>query len=256
MKKPNLSKYTKSVLASLDKHSPEILMGVGIAGMFTTTILAVKATPKALILLEQKKEELETDKLTKIDMVKTTYKCYIPAAATGVLSTICIIGSNSVKSKRTAALATAYKISETALTEYREKVIETIGEKKEKEIVDKIAKDDVDKNPVTKREVVFVDKGGELCLDPISGRYFYSDRNKIDRAQNTLNAKIINENYVSLNEFYDEIGLPFTDEGMNLGWNVDNLIDIYYSYQEADNGEVCRVIKHYNPPKYKYYSFT
>ena len=32
------------------KHSPEILTGIGIAGMITTTVLAVKATPNPYLI--------------------------------------------------------------------------------------------------------------------------------------------------------------------------------------------------------------
>ena len=63
----------------LGKHSPEILTGLGIAGMLTTTILAVKATPKALKLIENKKKELNTDELTALQTIKATWKPYMPA---------------------------------------------------------------------------------------------------------------------------------------------------------------------------------
>ena len=39
------------------KHSPEILTGIGIVGMISTTVLAVRATPKALMLIEEKKRD-------------------------------------------------------------------------------------------------------------------------------------------------------------------------------------------------------
>ena len=55
MQKPNLTKICRTVKASTIKHSPEILTGVGIAGMVTTTVMAVRATPKAIRLLEDEK---------------------------------------------------------------------------------------------------------------------------------------------------------------------------------------------------------
>ena len=58
MKKSNISKVLSSVRTSMAKHSPEILTGIGIAGMITTTVMAVRATPKALILIEDRKEEI------------------------------------------------------------------------------------------------------------------------------------------------------------------------------------------------------
>jgi len=84
MTKADVSKFLTNVKSSLSKHSPEILVGIGITGMVTTTVLAVKATPKALKLIEETKKEERKDKLTPIETVKATWKCYIPAAVTGV----------------------------------------------------------------------------------------------------------------------------------------------------------------------------
>ena len=80
MNKQGISKLARDVRLSVSKHSPEILMGMGIAGMITTTVIAVKATPKALRLLEEKKHELEVETLAPVEVVKTTWKCYVPAA--------------------------------------------------------------------------------------------------------------------------------------------------------------------------------
>ena len=112
----NLTAIVKGVKNTLAQHSPEILTGIGIAGMITTTILAVKATPKAVQLIEAKKDELQLDpeeKLTIGETIQATWKCYVPAAVTGVAATACLIGASSVNLKRNAALATAYKLSET-----------------------------------------------------------------------------------------------------------------------------------------------
>lgn len=47
MQKSNLTKVFNSMKIATVKHSPEILMGIGITGMVTTTVMAVRATPKA-----------------------------------------------------------------------------------------------------------------------------------------------------------------------------------------------------------------
>lgn len=108
MPKQSLASIAKSVRTAMKKHSPEILTGIGIAGMITTTVMAVKATPKALILLEEKKEELDTDRLEAKDIIKTAWPCYIPAAVVGSISVFCLIGASSTNLRRNAALATAY----------------------------------------------------------------------------------------------------------------------------------------------------
>lgn len=258
MHKPNLANLVSNTRQFANKHSPEILTGIGIAGMITTTVLAVRATPKALELLEEKKNEDWVDELSPLEVVKTAWKPYVPAAVTGIVSVACLIGASSVNAKRNAALATAYKLSETALTEYREKVIETIGEKKEKTVRDKVAEERVKKNPVSKSEVIVTNNGTTLCFDPISARYFKSSIDKIKRAENELNKQMLHDisGYVSLNEFYDELGLDHTSVGDDLGWNVDRLIDISFSSQLNDNGEPSVVLDYLVAPKYDFYKFS
>ena len=259
MGKQTLSKVARNVRVSVTKHSPEILLGVGIAGMVTTTVLAVRATPKALQLIEQKKYELDTDTLTPMDTIKATWKCYIPAAVSGVTSVACLIGSNSVNAKRNAALATAYKLSESAFTQYRDKVVETIGEKKERAVRDKISEEQIKNNPVTNTEIIVTGKGQTLFFEPLSSRYFYSSIEKIRRAENEIDHRMLTNPFddgVTLNDFYEEIGLPTTATGDMLGWNLSiGRLGIYLSYQGGEEGtdhesEPCAVINFSNPPSY------
>lgn len=253
MAKQGLSNIAKRLQRVMTKHSPEILTGMGIAGMITTTVMAVKATPKALTLIEEKKKQEKQDKLTPVETVKTAWKCYIPAAVTGTLSLVCLIGASSVNLRRNAALATAYTLSESALKEYREKVVETIGEKKEQTVRDAVAKDKIDRNPVSSREVIFTDKGDTLCYDVISGRYFKSDIDKIKKAENELNRQMRDELFISLNDFYYAIGLSPISIGDDLGWNLDKgYIELDFSSQLADDGTPCLVISHRVAPQYEY----
>lgn len=256
MNKQDVTKFFKGIKSAVSAHSPEILTGIGIAGMITTTVLAVKATPKALMLIEDAQYE-KGDNLTNVEKVKVAWKPYIPAAVTCVASTACLIGASSVSARRNAALTAAYQLSTTALSEYKEKVVETIGEKKEKAIHDKIAQDKVDKNPPSKNEVIFTGGGDSLCFDAISGRYFRSSRNKIEKAVNTLNFRMTGgmEMCISLNEFYDAIGLSrLSPMGEDLGWRADKgTIEIHYGAVLTDEDEPCIVIEHLIPPEYGYH---
>lgn len=251
--KKELAKSFLSLKTAIKKHSPEILTGIGIAGMITTTVMAVRATPKALILIEERKEEIGAEKLEAIDMVKTAWACYIPAAITGTLSVACLIGASSVNARRNAALATAYTLSESALKDYQGKVIEMFGEKKNEAVKDAVAKDKVEKNPVVTREVIITEKGNTLCYDAISGRYFKSDIEKIKKAECELNRQMLDDMYVSLNDFYYEIGLDSVKLGDELGWNVDSgYIDLSFSSQLASDGTPCLVIDYSVAPRYDY----
>ena len=266
------NKFLKNVSRKVSQHSPEILTGLGIAGMITSTVLAVKATPKAIALIEERKEELnkktfeeniekdsslkdhkELDKLGFKETVKTVWKCYIPSAVLTTASVACLIGASSVHIKRNAVLATAYQLSEAAVTEYKNKVIETIGEKKEEAIRDAINKDRIEKNPVGKNEVIVTEKGNTLCYEHLSGRYFKSDIDKINKAVNEINRRINQNYYVSLNELYEELGLEGTALGDQLGWNSDmGLLELHFSSHLASDGVPCLALDFNTSPKYDY----
>ena len=251
--KKEIAKSFLSFKTAIKKHSPEILTGIGIAGMITTTVMAVRATPKALILIEERKKEIGVEKLEAVDVVKTTWLCYIPAAVTGTLSIACLIGASSVNARRNAALATAYTLSESALKDYQGKVVEMFGEKKNEAVKDAIAKDKVEKNPVVTREVIITEKGNTLCYDVHSGRYFKSDIDKIKKAVGELNRQMLDDMYVSLNDFYYEIGLDSIKLGDELGWNIDSgYIDVSFSSQLASDDTPCLVIDYNVAPRYDY----
>jgi hypothetical protein len=254
MNKSSLAKFAKSVGSSLTKHSPQILMGLGIAGMVTTTVLAVKATPRALELISD--EIIETNgPLTPVEKVKVAWKPYIPAMITGVASVTCLISSNSVSTRRTAALAAAYQISETALTEYREQVVETLGEKKEKTIREEISKKRVDKATENYAPIVVTGRGKSLFLEPMTNQLFESDIDQIKSVVNDLNEGMINDmcGYVSLTEFYDEIGLDQTDISDHIGWSLTKgLIKVDYNPVMSKDGRPCLALYYVNPPTYGY----
>ena len=262
----SFSSLLKSTQSMLKKHSPEILTGIGIAGMVTTVILAVKATPKAMILIEHAGYEkgsnedpcmdMEYTSLTKIEMVKVAWKPYVPAVITGVCSIACIIGASSVNVRRNAALATAYTISETALKEYKDKVLETIGEKKEKNVRDSIAQDKVDRDPVLKKEIIVTKTGDTLCYDAMSGRYFKSDMETLKRVENELNRRLLEDGFVCLNDLYDLIGgdMDPIRIGDDLGWDSrTGLINLSFSSILASDGTPCLVVDFSVAPTYEFY---
>lgn len=250
-----VSNFIKSTKGFMAKHSPEILTGIGVTGMITSTVLAVKATPKALYLLEEA-EDIKKAKLTPVEVIKATWKQYIPAAVLGLTSATCIIGASAVNAKRNAALATAYAISERTLLTYRDKVIETIGEKKEKEVREKVAQEEVNNNPVSTSQVIITPKGNTLCFDTMFGRYFKSDVDSLKKAINELNRTMLSQNYVSLNEFYHTIGLEPVSNGYRLGWNIDDgFIDIDYDACLTKENEPCLAIDFVIAPKYNFDKF-
>lgn len=249
----NIKQISDKTIALIKENSPKILTGLGIAGMVTSTILAVKATPKAIELIKDRKEELKVDKLEPVDIIKTTWKEYIPTVAISISSIACLIFASDINHRRNAALATAYSLSERAFSKYKEKVIETIGERKEKNIHDSIKQDEVKDNKIDSKQVIITSNGDTLCLDSTSGRYFKSNIESIKEVVNKLNRRITLDNYISLNELYSELGLDDIKNGDYLGWNISSgLIDPIFSTCLAENGQPCLVIDYTVEPKYGY----
>lgn len=267
----NFGNIFRPIAKQVSKYGPEIAVGVGIAGMITTTILAVKATPKSLRLIEAEKkrrnheikEEAKEsgkdsvgliDRLSILDTVKVAWKPYIPAMISGVLSIGCIVGASTVHVKRNAALATAYQLAANTLSDYKEKVIETIGEEKEREVQKKVNAKKVEK--INSTEPSFVRKGKPLCIEPISGRPFEMDLEDVKAAINRLNYRLTGgmEECISLSEWYDEIGLKHTDVSDYMGWNIysDGLITVTEVPSSTDDGELCWVLEYAVLPHYKY----
>ena len=73
--------------------------------MFTGVVLAVRATPKALDILDKAEEE-KGGELSKTEIIADTWKVYIPAAAFCLVSVVCFIGSNAVNKNRCANIRT------------------------------------------------------------------------------------------------------------------------------------------------------
>ena len=257
MNKLNWKDVAGHLQLSLKKHSPEILTGIGVGGMLTTVVLAVRATPEALRRIENKKRVEKRKDLTVKETVQAAGRCYIPAIITGGMSTACLIGANAVHGRRNAALATACSLAETSLREYRGKVVETIGERKESSILDAIDKERIEKNPPAPSDVAYVEGSGQtLCYDAMFGRYFYSDIETLRQAENKLNRQMstMSEPYISLNEFYMEIGLPTVEIGDSLGWNVDKgMIELRFSSQLANGRTPCLVMSYAIAPEYNYF---
>lgn len=248
-----IGKWLGLFKVEFDKHSPEILTGLGVTGMFASVIFSIKATPKAMKSIEEKKKELNKEKLSIGETVEACWKHYIPTAITLATSTACVIGANSVNTRRNAALAAAYSISETALTEYRDKVKEVLGENKENDIHASVSRDRVNADPPRNTELIVKDKGNTLFYEPISGRYFYSDPEKIRQAELELDHMMLNDSYISVNDVFAMLGLQTTSRvNDDLIWDVNNgYLKIDFDYVPYEN-DVCWVIRYSMEPMPKF----
>ena len=270
-----------SILSSFVKvNSPTILTTISVVGLISTVVAAIKATPTVMDKIENKVGEMyyrdmedpnqkmltfeewlgarNTTKnqmamLTKTEIIQLIWRDYLPVLALGGISIACTIGANRISLRRSAALASLYSLTENAFREYKSKVVETIGDSRERKVRDCVDKDMVENNPMSDKNTFIVSGRGEvLCYDSLSGRYFKSDIDKIQRAINELNRDMMTDMFISVNDLYDKIGLPNTSIGYDLGWNIDKgLIELDFSAQLTPDGEPCLVLSFKVNPKYE-----
>lgn len=225
------------------RRSPEILIGMGIAGMITTTLFVVKATPKAIELIEN--EELRREmhgepEMSPLDKAKATWKEYVPAVVVGVMSVACFVGANSVHTRRNLALASAFTLAETTIRDYRDKIVEVVGERKAREISEKVSYEKMKRGDDNK--IIFTGDGDYLCFDAVSGRYFRSDIETVRKIINDINQRRISDMWIDLNDLYYELNLDVVSIGSVLGWDIDTPLEASFSTQLSPKGEPCLVI--------------
>lgn len=232
-------------------NSPLILTAIGVAGTVTTAVLTGKASIKAHDLIRE--NEPQHGEQTGREKVLLTWKLFVPPITVGALTVTSIILANQIGTRRAAAMAAAYAVSEKAFSEYKDEVIKKLGETKERAIRDDLAQEQVNENPIGSRQVIITGGGNVLCYEPYTGRYFHSDMETLKKAQNDLNYKVLNHYYASLTDFYDLIGLDQTDISDEVGWNSDDLLDLVFSTVLADDGRPCLSMSYKVAPIRKYF---
>jgi len=228
----NLQTISRQAVKVLRDNSPTILTALGVSGTVTTAYLAAKASFKAANVLAH---EPKTN--TKKEDALAVWKLYIPTAISGACTIGAIIGGTRIGMKRTAAAYSLLAVSETAFKEYSDKVVEQIGVKKEQNVRDAVAQDKVKKNP--EGQLIVIGSGQVLCFEAHTGRYFQSDMETLRKAQNTINAQMIRENYANLNDFYHLVGLPSTSYSSSTGWDSDKMLELRFSTVLTDDGRPC-----------------
>lgn len=240
-------------------NSPAILTAIGIAGTITTAILSYRAGMKVSEDLQIEMDNRinlagsinRVEPMTTKEKLKLTWRVYIPPIGMGCLTVGCILFATGISHRRAAGMAAAFAISEKAFVEYKDKVIERIGEGKEREIRDELAQDRVNRVPLS--DMVMVGDGTVLCFESFTGRYFLSDLETLRKAQNDTNHQVLNDYYASLTDFYNRVGLDRTSNSDEVGWNSDRLLELLFSATITDGGKPCIVMDFHVTPIRDFY---
>lgn len=260
----SLQSLVNNAAKSLKNNSPAVLTGLSVTGVVTTAYLTARAAYKAAQVLEEHEPIEDPKERLKRDF-KVTWTLYIPPAVAGSVTIACILGSSKASANRTAAAVTAYSLTEKAFSEYKEKVIEQFNANKEEKIRASIAQDHVSKTKMPSEmlavtaedkakieaglknnEVVVLGSGRVRCFEDYTGRPFLSDMESLRKAENTINWKIVHENYASLSDFYDLVDLRHTQTSDLLGWSFEKPMELKFFAVVSEDGEPCLAFE-YNP---------
>ncbi|HHX36728.1 MAG TPA: hypothetical protein GX717_01960 [Clostridiaceae bacterium] len=244
----------------LRRSSPTILTCVSAVGVVATAVMAVRATPKAIILLEEAKDDKGED-LTKLEIVRTAGPVYIPAALIGLSTIACIIGIEVLSKRNQASLASAYALLSESYQRYRKAANTIYGDDADSKIVAQMAKEvcvHADGYSVYSHDLD-ADSEKILCYDLFSQRYFTSTMAAVINAQYHVNRNLCLRGYSNLNEFYEFLGIEKIEHGDDIGWSMDELmeggimwLDFDNHYTKTDDGMECCIISALSDPN-KFY---
>jgi hypothetical protein len=210
-------------------NAPAILTAIGVTGAITTAVLAGKASFKAaeVIAREQARHDLEEQShpFDIKEKAELTWKLFVPAVGTGVLTVAAIVMSNRISTRRAAALASAYTVSQEFFKEYKKAVVDKIGEEKEKEVREDVARKVFEKNPPP--VIVSAAQNGKCWIhDVYSEQMILSSPIELDRAVNEINFQIINNGSATLSDFYNELGATHGNFAREIGWSSPNKLEL------------------------------
>lgn len=227
------------------KNSPTILTAVGVVGTVTTCVLTGKAAYSSACRIRDE-EDARMEILERKEKLELVWKEFIPPAVVGAITLAAIIGANHIGTRRAAALASAYKISEKMAEEYRQKVVEHIGPRKEEMVRSDVARDRIERAEGV--ETIILNDDEIVFYDSWSARAFKSTRQRVEAAVNQINHQILQNWSMSLTEFYDLLGLEKTAVSDDFGWNTDEILDIYYTSCLLKDGKPACEIRYNTVP--------
>lgn len=255
MSKQRFNKLLRKSVIYFKRDGSSILTGISAVGVVVTTISAVRATPKAIRLIEIAKEE-KGDDLTKLEIVKSVGYVYIPSILLGASTIACIFGANVLNKRNQASLMSAYALLDNSYKEYKNKVSELYGKDADTRIKSEIAKEKYDK-----KDILTDDK--QLFYDFYSGQYFESTMEEVLLAEYNINRDLTTLGYINVNEVNGYFGIDDIEGGDDLGWSThhnwesywENWLDFIHEKVELDDGLECIIISTKIEPVPKYFDY-
>ena len=246
-------KFLKTAEHFVSKNASTILSFTAVAGVVSTTVLAVKATPRAIDEIREmskRNHDGDPNAYTKQEAIETAWKFYIPTVISGTLTACCILGANVLNQKQQAMLVSAYGYLDQQYKEYRKKVDDVFGDGSDEKVVEEIVKDKMRSyHPIGDETLLFYEEN--------YGKRFERTMRDVLDAKYQCNKLFTTFGYATMNDFYDLLSLDKTKNGDLLGWLQEDICDFYnpawiefeLELVTLDDGMECYIIRPTIPPK-------
>lgn len=249
----------------ISKNSPIIAASLGVIGLGCAVYSAIKATPKAMKMVEEAQEtkdkeaaakafsehtEVPDSTLTKKEKLVIYGKCYWKTAALTAVTAACTIGAVLLANRQTKAMTLLYGTAATTLEQYKNAAKEVVGEKKERQITDKARIDSAPKDALDDDDAyICTGNGNQRFIEGITKRQFTHDFDGIRKAVNELNASLLQTGQLTLNDYYYAMGLEelTNDIGNMIGWRYDSpygygrLLDVEFTSMITPNDKTVAI---------------
>ena len=245
-----MNKYLQICKQFITKHQQVILTGSIIVGAILTVPLTVNSTVKAVEIINEEETKLKRE-LTKKEIIKATWKEYIPVATSVTLTIIGIVCLTRNYRKKEAALLSAINLSDRAFREYKENIRNVLSKKENKNLKEKVDERIISSKDTNKDLIIDTGLGDTLCYDYFSGRLFKSDIEKIRQGINVANKNLNHDGSITLNDLYYEIGLESVHVGDLFEFQIeDGILEENFTSQLTLDGVPCLVVSFYNDPRF------
>ena len=242
------------VVRFVSRNKGTILTVVGSVGVVVTGLVCVNAGLKANDILreyheEQKKPATLYEKYyaqfkeqnskkkpvvskEKAEAAKRLLLVFTPCILSAGATIACIIFADATNKRTQAALSAAYMAAAKALTDRNKATEEIYGEEANRKIEEQVSRNYIlNGTAIEKPEGLSADS--MLYYDAFSKRYFWSTEAEVLNAEYELNRMLVKQGVVSLNDWYEMVGLEQTPEGNVIGWD-QYYGEIDYGYQWID----------------------
>lgn len=219
------------------RNASTILTCLGALGLVGTVVLAVRDTPKAMRALTDAKVEKGSTELTRLEAVRAAAPVYLPAAAVGTGTLVCIFAANMLSRKQQATLIGAYAALDQAFRNYREKAVLFGGPQLDRAITDAVTDEEQDmednRPPWNEKQTFY--------LEGYPG-FFEKTMEEVRTAEYILNRNFVLKGSATFNEFLRFLGLDdLGGKGDIIGWE-GYIGEAFYGYQWIDFDHVYRVM--------------